>query len=303
MIPPHAVLPQSQYMTRPNQHQCPHRLVQWVQFPFQAHPAYTVPQYVRAVPPPQGVPFKDGLPPTFIPLIPTAPLTGGVLNVMVQGTPLSPHQLQATCVPLHRSYARFAFPVFPGMSVRNTPGLLLQTGSQIHLAAPATPPALAPAVSGLADSPRDVRARVSELSNGLPTSPSPQAFWDGPTFAFPEMSSLDEALRIFQCNPEADVSQGSMAEDWSGTVLGPRGGPGPQTQELMQEDVDWAASVQRLLAAQTPDRSVPSAEDTAMDFFGDMENYGQLLDCQLFGESMQLNEDSLENSLPFTLLW
>ncbi|KAJ8348733.1 hypothetical protein SKAU_G00273220 [Synaphobranchus kaupii] len=54
LTPPQAmqngVLPQSPCVAGQNQHQRTHRFVQWVQLPFQAHPAYAVAQYVCSIP-------------------------------------------------------------------------------------------------------------------------------------------------------------------------------------------------------------------------------------------------------------
>ncbi|KAJ8348586.1 hypothetical protein SKAU_G00271750 [Synaphobranchus kaupii] len=274
------VLPQSPCMAGQNQHQRTHRFIQWVQLPFQAHPAYTIPQYICTVPQAQGMPPKDEQPLAFVPLLPGAPLMGGIRNVGVQGALLQPHHLQSPRVSLHCPYGPVGIPVLPGMPLWSGPGLL--------------PQALAPAGSGPADSTRDVSANTSELCGALPTTPSLQALGDRPAFV-----SLADAMRIFQCAPEAETARSGAVEEQCGTVPGPAGGDSAQTQEDGLED--WAASVQRLLASDAHDRSTPLAtsdEHAAMDFFGDLDNYGNLLDSQ-FGESTQLQEDSLENNQPF----
>ncbi|XP_064205997.1 uncharacterized protein LOC135262746 isoform X2 [Anguilla rostrata] len=296
----HGVLPQSQCMAGQNQ-QSSHRFIQWVQLPFQAQSAYTVPQYICTVSQTQGTSPKDGQHLPFVPLLPGAPLVGRTRNAGAQGAPLQPNHLQAPCVSLHCPYAPFGFHVLPGMSLWSGPGLHPQTGSQTHLTTSGT--ARAPEGSSPANLPQNDSTNVSEFRGALPTSPSLQAFGDGPAFVFPEVLSLADAMRIFQCDTEAEMTPSGAVEEQTGAVPGPGGGDGAQTQEDTLEDMDWATSVQRLLASQTPDRSIPlptSAEHTVMDFFGDLDNYGHLLDSQ-FGESMQPQEDSLENDQSIAL--
>lgn len=135
---------------------------------------------------------------------------------------------------------------------------------------------------------------VSEFCGAWPTSPSLQAFADSPAFIFPKVLSLADAMSIFQCDPEAEMAQSAAVEKQSGAVPEPEGADNAQTQTDMLEDMDWATSVQQLLASQTPDRSIPQAtstEHTAIDFFGGF--YGYLLDSQ-FGEFMQPQEGSQE---------